>query len=52
MSRPSRPVTMVYCPSSALNAARAVFEKFGYRLWVERTDAELQRIVERLARAK
>ena len=35
----------------AMHAARAVFEKFGYRLWVERTDAELKRIAGRSASA-
>jgi DNA-binding CsgD family transcriptional regulator len=35
----------------AMQAARAVFEQFRYRLWVERTDAELKRIAGRSASA-
>jgi ATP/maltotriose-dependent transcriptional regulator MalT len=35
----------------SLNAACAAFEKFGYRFWVARTDAELKRIAGRSASA-
>ena len=35
----------------AMQAARAVFETFHYRLWVDRTDAELSRIAGRSASA-
>jgi DNA-binding CsgD family transcriptional regulator len=35
----------------SLHAAHSVFESFGYRLWVERTNAELKRIAGRSAAA-